>query len=113
METRSCLSRYDPASGHYTVWATSQTPHYMRRWLAKYLLFEAEHKIRVISPDVGGGFGLKVHVCEAAVVVWASKLVRRPVKWTASSRSSGTIQILWPPLPTALRTSTSTPSANR
>ena len=84
METRSCLSSFDPATGHFTVWATSQTPHYMRRWLAKYLLFEAEHKIRVISPDVGGGFGLKVHVCEAAVVVWASKLLRRPVKWTAT-----------------------------
>ena len=84
LETRAVLSQFDAASGRYTVWATSQTPHYMRRWLAKYLLFEPEHKIRVISPDVGGGFGLKVHVCEFAVVVWASKLVRRPVKWTAS-----------------------------
>ena len=84
METRSCLSSHDAATGQYTVWATSQTPHYMRRWLAKYLLFEPEHRIRVISPDVGGGFGLKVHVCEMAIVVWASKLIRRPVKWTAS-----------------------------
>ena len=84
LETRAVLSRYEPATGHYTVWATSQTPHYLRRWLAKYLLFEPEHKIRVISPDVGGAFGVKVHVCEFAVVVWASKLVGRPVKWTAS-----------------------------
>lgn len=84
METRSCLSRYDAATGQYTIWATSQTPHYMRSWLAKYLLFEPEHRIRVISPDVGGGFGLKVHVCEFATIAWASKLLRRAVKWTAT-----------------------------
>ncbi len=90
LETRACLSSYDSASGHYTVWATSQTPHYMRRWLAKYLLFEAEHRIRVISPDVGGGFGLKVQVCEAATIVWASKLLRRPVKWSAGRSESFT-----------------------
>jgi carbon-monoxide dehydrogenase large subunit len=84
METRSCLSSHDAATGQYTIWATSQTPHYMRSWLAKYLLFEPEHRIRVISPDVGGGFGLKVHVCEFATIVWASKLLRRPVKWTAT-----------------------------
>ena len=83
MEPRSCLSSYEAATGQYTIWATSQTPHYMRRWLAKYLLFEPEHRIRVIAPDVGGGFGLKVHVCEMATIVWASNLVRRPVKWTA------------------------------
>ncbi|NQU69340.1 MAG: xanthine dehydrogenase family protein molybdopterin-binding subunit, partial [Rhodospirillales bacterium] len=83
MEPRSCLSSHEAATGQYTIWATSQTPHYMRRWLAKYLLFEPEHRIRVIAPDVGGGFGLKVHVCEMATIVWASKLVRRPVKWTA------------------------------
>src|SRR5690606_20749684 len=72
----------------YTVWCTSQIPHYFRRWLAKYLLHEAEHRIRVIAPDVGGGFGLKIHLAEGAVVTWASKVVGRPVKWTATRSES-------------------------
>jgi len=88
MEPRAWLSQYDAATGHYTIWATSQTPHYHRRWLAKYLLFEPESRIRLISPDVGGGFGLKVHLVEGAIVVWASKLVGRPVKWTATRSES-------------------------
>jgi carbon-monoxide dehydrogenase large subunit len=88
MEPRAWISQYDAATGHYTVWATSQTPHYHRRWLAKYLLFEPESRIRLISPDVGGGFGLKVHLVEGAIVVWASKLVGRPVKWTATRSES-------------------------
>jgi carbon-monoxide dehydrogenase large subunit len=88
MEPRAWLSQYDAATGHYTVWATSQTPHYHRRWLARYLLFEPESRIRLISPDVGGGFGLKVHLVEGAIVVWASKLVGRPVKWTATRSES-------------------------
>lgn len=88
LEPRVFLAQYEEESGHYTVWCTSQIPHYFRRWLAKYLLHESEHKIRVISPDVGGGFGLKIHLAEGAVVTWASKLIGRPVKWTATRQES-------------------------
>lgn len=88
LEPRVFLSEYDEQSGHYTVWCTSQIPHYFKRWLAKFLLFEPEHKIRVISPDVGGGFGLKIHLAEGAVVTWAAKLTGRPVKWTATRSES-------------------------
>ena len=89
LEPRSYISAFDETTGAITLWATTQTPHYLRRWLAKYTLFVPEHKIRVISPDVGGGFGLKVHYTpEIPTVVWASMLVKRPVKWTATRTES-------------------------
>ncbi len=88
LEPRSFVAAFDPDQEHYTLWCTSQIPHYFRRWLAKYVLHEAEHRIRVISPDVGGGFGLKIHLVEGAVVTWASRLVGRPVKWTATRSES-------------------------
>ncbi len=85
LEPRSYVSQFDEATGDITLWATSQTPHYLRRWLAKYALFVPEHKLRVISPDVGGGFGLKCHFAvEVSTVVWASMLLKRPVKWTST-----------------------------
>lgn len=85
MEPRSYVSVCDPITGDITLHATTQTPHYLKRWLAVYTLFIPEHKIRVIAPDVGGGFGLKVHYSvEIPTVVWASQLLGRPVKWTAT-----------------------------
>ncbi|MGY9020693.1 MAG: molybdopterin cofactor-binding domain-containing protein, partial [Alphaproteobacteria bacterium] len=56
MEPRVFFADYEESTGQYTLWCTSQIPHYFRRWLAKFVLFEAEHRIRVVSPDVGGGF---------------------------------------------------------
>ena len=88
MEPRSFLARYDAEDERYTLWCTSQIPHYFRRWLAKYVLYESEHRIRVISPDVGGGFGLKIHLTEGAIVTWAAKRLGRPVKWTATRSES-------------------------
>lgn len=85
LEPRAYLSEFDEATGDITLWATSQTPHYLKRWLAKYALHVPEHKLRVISPDVGGGFGLKCHFAvEVSTVVWASMLLKRPVKWTST-----------------------------
>ncbi len=85
MEPRSYLCDYDAAADQYTVHATTQQPHYLRRWLAVYTLHIPEHKIRVISPDVGGGFGVKGNFAvEVSTVVWAAQLLRRPVKWTAT-----------------------------
>lgn len=85
MEPRSYLCDFDQHTGQYTFYATTQTPHYLKRWLAVYTLFVPEHKIRVISPDVGGGFGLKVHFAvEVSTIAWAAGLLGRPVKWTAT-----------------------------
>jgi aerobic carbon-monoxide dehydrogenase large subunit len=89
MEPRAYLCDYDAVSDRYTVYATSQQPHYLRRWLSIYTLHIPEHKIRVISPDVGGGFGVKgFFATEVSTVVWAAQTLKRPVKWTAT-RSEG------------------------
>ncbi len=85
LEPRAYLASFERSSGHCTLWATTQLPHLLRRWLCKYTLFMPENKMRVIAPDVGGGFGVKAHYAvEIATVVWASRLVNRPVKWTCT-----------------------------
>jgi aerobic carbon-monoxide dehydrogenase large subunit len=85
IEPRAYLCDYDAARDRYTLYATSQQPHYLRRWLSVYTLHIPEHKIRVISPDVGGGFGVKGNFAvEVSTIVWAASLLRRPVKWTAT-----------------------------
>jgi carbon-monoxide dehydrogenase large subunit len=85
MEPRAYLCDYDTTSDSYTLYATSQQPHYLRRWLSLYTLHIPEHKLRVISPDVGGGFGVKGNFAvEVSTVVWAAQLLKRPVRWTAT-----------------------------
>jgi aerobic carbon-monoxide dehydrogenase large subunit len=85
IEPRSYLCDYDAARDRYTLYATTQQPHYLRRWLSVYTLHIPEHKIRVVSPDVGGAFGVKGNFAvEVSTVVWAAQLLRRPVKWTAT-----------------------------
>ncbi len=89
MEPRSYLGHYDAATDHYTLYSSTQAPHLIRSWLAEDTLRVPEHKIRVVAPDVGGGFGMKVVLYpEEAIVLWASKLAGRPVRWTAT-RSEG------------------------
>jgi aerobic carbon-monoxide dehydrogenase large subunit len=85
LEPRAYLCEYDDATDRYTLYATCQQPHYLRRWLSVYTLHIPEHKIRVVSPDVGGGFGVKGNFAvEVSTIVWAAQLVRRPVRWTAT-----------------------------
>jgi carbon-monoxide dehydrogenase large subunit len=85
LEPRAYLCEYDDATDRYTLYATCQQPHYLRRWLSVYTLHIPEHKIRVVSPDVGGGFGVKGNFSvEVSTIVWAAQLVRRPVRWTAT-----------------------------
>jgi aerobic carbon-monoxide dehydrogenase large subunit len=85
LEPRAYLCDYDAAADRYTLYATTQQPHYLRRWLSVYTLHIPEHKIRVISPDVGGGFGVKGNFAvEVSTIVWAAQLLRRPVRWTAT-----------------------------
>jgi carbon-monoxide dehydrogenase large subunit len=85
LEPRAYLCEYDAASDRYTLYATTQQPHYLRRWLSVYTLHIPEHKIRVISPDVGGGFGVKGNFAvEVSTIAWAAQVLRRPVRWTAT-----------------------------
>jgi carbon-monoxide dehydrogenase large subunit len=85
MEPRAAIGSYDPAEEHYTLYNTTQNPHVARLVLAAFVGIAPEHKLRVIAPDVGGGFGSKIFIYpEETVCLWASKRVGgRPVKWTA------------------------------
>ena len=82
MEPRVAIGDYDAAEDHYTLYTTSQNPHGVREEMA-HIFHVAENQIRVVSPDVGGGFGLKGGPFpDDALVLWASRRIRRPVKWT-------------------------------
>jgi aerobic carbon-monoxide dehydrogenase large subunit len=84
MEPRSAIADYDTAEEHFTLYTTSQNPHVARLVLSAFYNIAPEHKLRVIAPDVGGGFGSKIFIYpEEMVALWASKKVSRPVKWTA------------------------------
>ncbi len=85
MEPRSAIAQYDEAEEHYTLHTTSQNPHVARLVLSAFVGIAPEHKLRVIAPDVGGGFGSKIYIYpEETTCLWASrKLGGRPVKWTA------------------------------
>ncbi|MDX2057222.1 MAG: molybdopterin cofactor-binding domain-containing protein [Gemmatimonadales bacterium] len=82
MEPRAAVASYSTSMGQLTLWATSQNPH-IHRFLCSVMLGLPEHKIRVISPDVGGGFGSKIPAyADEALVSWAALTLGRPVKWT-------------------------------
>ena len=89
IEPRSAIGEYEGGTGHYTLYTTSQNPHLIRLLLGAFVLQIPEHKLRVVSPDVGGGFGSKIfHYAEEALVTWAAKKIGRPVKWTAERTES-------------------------
>ncbi|MEZ4363700.1 MAG: xanthine dehydrogenase family protein molybdopterin-binding subunit [Kofleriaceae bacterium] len=89
MEPRAANGHYDAASDNYTLYTTSQNPHLIRLLMAAFTLHVPEHKLRVVAPDVGGGFGSKIfHYAEELLVTWASRRVGRPVKWTAERSES-------------------------
>ena len=89
IEPRAGIGDYDSGRDEYTLYTTSQNPHVIRLLMGAYVLGIPEHKLRVIAPDVGGGFGSKIfHYAEEAIVTWASKRVNRPVKWTADRSES-------------------------
>ena len=84
MEPRAALGIYDEAEDHYTCYTTSQNPHVARLVMSAFYNVAPEHKLRVIAPDVGGGFGSKIYIYpEEIVCLWASKKTGVPVKWTA------------------------------
>ena len=84
IEPRAAIAEYDAGGEHFTLWTTSQNPHVARLVISAFIGVAPEHKLRVIAPDVGGGFGSKIFIYpEEVVCLWASKKVARPVKWTA------------------------------
>ncbi|WP_435347620.1 xanthine dehydrogenase family protein molybdopterin-binding subunit [Haloarchaeobius sp. HRN-SO-5] len=84
MEPRAAVADYDPGSNELDVFMTSQNPH-LHRLLMAGVIGHPEHKLRVKAPDVGGGFGSKIHhYADEALVAWCSKALERPVKWTAT-----------------------------
>ena len=83
MEPRAAIASYDDAEDHFTLYTTSQNPHVARLVLSAFYNIAPENKLRVIAPDVGGGFGSKIFIYpEEMVALWASRKVNRPVKWT-------------------------------
>src|SRR5262249_28682628 len=89
MEPRAAIGEFDAATGQYTLYTTSQNPHVIRLLMGAFVLHIPEHKLRVVAPDVGGGFGSKIyHYAEEALVTWASAKVKKPVKWTADRSES-------------------------
>jgi carbon-monoxide dehydrogenase large subunit len=82
IEPRAAIGDYDSGTGAFTLWNTTQNPHVARLVIAAFVGMAPEHKLRVIAPDVGGGFGSKIFIYpEEVVALWASKRVGRPVKW--------------------------------
>jgi carbon-monoxide dehydrogenase large subunit len=84
MEPRAAIGDYDRGTGGYTLYTTSQNPHVARLVLSAFIGIAPENKLRVIAPDVGGGFGSKIFIyAEEVVCTWAAKKVGRPVKWVS------------------------------
>jgi carbon-monoxide dehydrogenase large subunit len=84
IEPRAAIGEYDSGQESLTLYTTSQNPHVTRLVLAAFIGLAPEHKLRVIAPDVGGGFGSKIFIyAEETVCLWASRKVNRPVKWVA------------------------------
>ena len=89
MEPRAAAAQWDAASEEMTVWTTSQNPHPIRLLLSAFTLGIPESKLRVISPDVGGGFGSKIfHYPEEVIVPWVARQVGRPARWVATRTES-------------------------
>ena len=84
IEPRAANASYNPADDNYTLYVANQNPHVERLLMCAFVLGIPEHKMRVVAPDVGGGFGSKIFLYgEETALVWASKQLGRPIKWTA------------------------------
>jgi carbon-monoxide dehydrogenase large subunit len=90
MEVRGDIGRYDPGTDEYTIWMSSQIPHIQRLLLSAFVMGIPEHKIRCISPDIGGAFGSKIFTyADMALALFASKhLNGRPIKWVETRREN-------------------------
>ncbi len=89
IEPRACLGIFDSGTGDYTLYTTSQNPHLARLILSAFVQVAPEHKLRIIAPDVGGGFGSKIFIYpEETAVIWATAKVKKPIKWVAERSES-------------------------
>jgi carbon-monoxide dehydrogenase large subunit len=89
IEPRAAIGEYDSGTQGFTLYTTSQNPHVARLVLSAFIGIAPENKLRVVAPDVGGGFGSKIFIyAEETVCVWAARKVGRPVKWTADRTES-------------------------
>ena len=82
IEPRAVVASYNRAEQAYTLYVSNQNPHVERLLMTAFVLGLPETKVRVIAPDVGGGFGSKIYLyAEDVALVWASKHVNRPIRW--------------------------------
>jgi aerobic carbon-monoxide dehydrogenase large subunit len=89
MEPRSAVADHDVAGGSSTLYTSSQNPHLIRSLICNHVLNLSEHRLRVVAPDVGGGFGVKCYLYpEEVLVLWAARTCQRPIKWTADRSES-------------------------
>ncbi|MGB7543351.1 MAG: xanthine dehydrogenase family protein molybdopterin-binding subunit, partial [Burkholderiales bacterium] len=89
IEPRAANATYSRADDGYTLYVANQNPHVERLLMTAFVLGLPEHKVRVVAPDVGGGFGSKIYLyAEDVVLTWATKRINRPVKWTAERSES-------------------------
>jgi aerobic carbon-monoxide dehydrogenase large subunit len=93
LETRGCVATHDRATDQLTLWSSTQWPHVVRTWVADSLGVP-QSRLRVIAPDVGGGFGIKCHVFVEEVIVAAlARRLGRPVKWIETRRENVTASV--------------------
>ena len=89
MEPRAALAEFDPASGRTTLYTPSQGPHHLHGQIAGAVLKTGADKLRVVSGNVGGAFGMKIFLYpEQALMVWAARRLKRAVRWTAERGES-------------------------
>ena len=92
MEPRAALGEYNASDERYTLYSGNQMPHDMRHWLASSVLKVPEFRIRIVSPDMGGSFGLRATIFPGIpLVLWAARQLERPVKWV-NERSDGILE---------------------
>jgi len=91
IEPRAAVAEYERATDQYTLYTTTQNPHVIRLLMGAFVLHLPEHKLRIVGPDVGGGFGTKIfHYAEEALLTWLAGQIDRPVKWTSERSESFT-----------------------
>ncbi len=89
MEPRVAIGNYSRATEEYLLYVSNQNPHVERLLMTAFVLGLPEHKVRVIAPDVGGGFGSKIYLyAEDVALTWAAKEVNRSIKWTCERSES-------------------------
>jgi carbon-monoxide dehydrogenase large subunit len=89
IEPRAYNASYDQHNDKYLLYTSTQNPHVIRLLMCAFVLGIPEHKVRVVGPDVGGGFGSKIfHYTEEALLTWATRKIKRPVKWTSTRSES-------------------------